>query len=64
MGSFQPKFSETKGSRNLTYYIFTPVLHWHNSTEAKKVVINQASNLLGVVLSHKKKKKKSNEIFK
>lgn len=56
MGSFQPKFSETKVSGNLTHYIFTPVLHWHDSTETKQVVMNRAANLLGVVPSHKGEK--------
>lgn len=50
-------FRNTQVSKNQTSYLFTPVLHWHDPTEARRAVLNQASNLLGVVPSHREKEK-------
>ena len=38
-------------------FLLTPVLHWRDPTEARRAVMNQASNLLGVVPSHKAEEK-------
>lgn len=50
-------FRNTQVSQNLTSYLFIPVLYWSGPPEARKAVTNQASNLLGVVPSHKEKEK-------
>jgi len=48
-------FRNTSVSKNQTSYLFTPVLHWHDPTEARRAVWYQASNFPGVLLSERKK---------
>lgn len=58
MGSFlqiAQIFRNTQVSKNQTSYLFTPVLHWHDPTEARRAEMNQTSNILGVVPSHGEK---------